>query len=196
MNRSNPLILDIYTLLIPFCCAKNSCLILEKFWHPFNMRQFLGLEYLVYFLQLFYIKKSIFPMYQRKNSFYHAKTQNLDRGWSSLVSVVQSFYPWYVLLNIFLVELLNTSAPAQSFWKYFERTIIKPDGWDFPHGHQWSYMTVDSIKTELWNNTHLLFVILCLLILCVFKQKFIASKRNFIITFSLSIPFLNEGISS
>jgi len=49
----------------------------------------------------------------------------------------------------FFVELLNTSAPAQSFWRYFDRKISKPDGWDFPDGHQWSYMTTEGIKTEL-----------------------------------------------
>jgi len=49
----------------------------------------------------------------------------------------------------FFVELLNTAAPAQSCWRYCEREITKPDGWEFPHGHQWNYMTADSIKTEL-----------------------------------------------
>ena len=49
----------------------------------------------------------------------------------------------------FLVELSDTSTPAHSFWNFFERNITKPDGWDFPNGHQWSYLTANIMKTEL-----------------------------------------------
>ena len=29
-----------------------------------------------------------------------------------------------------LVELFDTSSPAQKFWKYFNYTITRPIGWD------------------------------------------------------------------